>query len=81
MMYPHTVDSMGTFTVVDYQRPFMPINWADIVVPFYPMVNDIVVIREENDEVWVARFLKVNTEEKTVKVWYYRERSHEIVCT
>ena len=78
MLYPHIVDGMETFAVVDYQRPFMPINWADIVEPFYPMVNDIVVIRGENDEVWVARVLRVNTEEKTVKVWYYRERSHEL---
>ncbi len=49
----------------------MPISWADIVVPFYPMVNDIVVIRGENDEIWVARILRVNTR-------YYREQSHEV---
>ena len=78
MLYPHPVDGMETFAVVDFQRPFMPMNWADIVIPFYPMVNDIVVIRGENDEIWVARILRVNTEEKTVKVWYFREQSHEL---
>ena len=42
------------------------------------MVNDIVVIRGENDEILVARILRVNTEEKTVKVWYFREQSHQL---
>ena len=78
MLYPHPVGSTETFAVVDFERSIMPISWADIVVPFYPMVNDIVVIRGENDEIWVARILRVNTEEKTVKVWYYREQSHEV---
>ena len=78
MLYPHPVGSTETFTVVDFERPTMPISWADIVIPFYPMVNDIVVIRGENDEIWVARILRINTEEKTVKVWYYKEQSPEV---
>jgi hypothetical protein len=64
MLYPHPIDDMETFAVVDFERPNLPINFADITVPFYPMVNDIVVIRGENDEIWVAKILKVNTEEK-----------------
>ena len=56
----------------------MPINFGHIAVPFYPMVNDVVVIRGENDEIWVAKILRVNNEEKTVKVWYYKEQGHEL---
>ena len=78
MLYPHPVSSMETFAVVDFERPFMPISCVDTVIPFYPMVNDIVVIRGENDEIWVARILRINTEERTVKVWYYREEGHEL---
>ncbi|CAB4026573.1 Hypothetical predicted protein [Paramuricea clavata] len=78
MLYPRPADDMDTIAVVDFERPNLPINFADITVPFYPMVNDIVVIRGENDEIWVAKILKVYTEEKTVKVWYYREQGHEL---
>ncbi|CAB3977436.1 Hypothetical predicted protein [Paramuricea clavata] len=78
VVYPRPADDMDTIAVVDFERPNLPINFADITVPFYPMVNDIVVIRGENDEIWVAKILKVYTEEKTVKVWYYREQGHEL---
>lgn len=78
MLYPHPVDDIESFAVVDFERPNLPINWQDITVPFYPMVNDIVVIRGGNDEIWVAKILKVNIKEKTVKVWYYREQGHKM---
>ena len=78
MLYPCHVDSAETFAVVDFERPNMPINLGHIAVPFYPMVNDIVVIRGENNEILVAKILRVNNEEKTVMVWYYKEQGHEL---
>ena len=61
----------GRRTVLDFQRESLPITWADIQVPFLPQVDDMIWIKGDNPDPWLAKVLIVRERSKTAKVWYY----------
>lgn len=58
-------------TVVDFQREKMPISFANITVPFFPKINDMILIRGEDPDPWVAKVLTTQEKSKTVRLLYY----------
>lgn len=58
---------------VDFQRETLPIAHHDIVVPFYPQVDDMISIKGDDPIPWLAKVLTIQERAKTVKVWYYEE--------
>ena len=58
---------------VDFQRETPPISYHDILVPFYPQVNDMICIKGDEPNPWLAKVLTIQERAKTVKVWYYEE--------
>lgn len=59
--------------VVDFQRENLPISHLDILVPFFPQVNDMIFIKGDDPSPWLAKVLTIQERAKTVKVWYYVE--------
>jgi len=51
------VTAPTSFVVIDHLRPKPPISLDDIVVPVYPEVGDILNIRGDTDEIWIAHVL------------------------
>ena len=45
----------GRRTVLDFQRESLPITWADIQVPFLPQVDDVMWIKGDNPDPWLAK--------------------------
>lgn len=45
----------GTRAVIDFQRKTMPITYVDIVVPFFPCVEDMVMIQGEDPDPWLGK--------------------------
>lgn len=60
----------GRRTVLDFQRESLPITWADIQVPFLPQVDDVIWIKGDDPEPWLAKVLTVQERSYTAKVWY-----------
>ena len=58
-------------TVIDFQRDEMPISFANITVPFFPEKNDMVLIKGDDPNPWVAKILTIQERSKTVRGMYY----------
>ena len=57
----------NTRTVIDFQREQMPITFASITVPFFPELNDMILIRGEDPDPWVAKVLTIQERAKLSK--------------
>ncbi|XP_031549912.1 uncharacterized protein LOC116287378 [Actinia tenebrosa] len=76
MLFPCFEQEENTGLIaVDYLRKQMPINQLQdgIVVPFYPEVDDMVLVRGDEAEPWLAKVIKVHRNSKTVLLWYYKK--------
>lgn len=73
MLYPdpENIESPNFYIIIDFQRPELPITADDVLVPVYPLQDDMVAIHGESGEVWFAHILLVNIEDKTCKVHFY----------
>lgn len=60
---------------VDYLRKQMPTDVLQdgIIVPFYPKVDDMVLVRGDEPEPWFGKVMKVEENTKIVKLWYYKK--------
>lgn len=58
-------------TVIDFQSEQMPITFVRITVTFFPKINDMILIRGEDPDPWVAKVLTIQERAKTVRVLYY----------
>ena len=72
MLYPSSTDEDAKI-VIDFQRTNLAITSADIVVPYYPVVGDMIHIKADNElsESWLAKVLGIQERRKTVKIHYY----------
>ena len=72
MLHNYEQDSNpNTRTVIDFQREKMPITFVNITVPFFPARNDMILIRGDDSDPWVAKVLTIQERAKTVRVLYY----------
>ena len=67
MLYPdpNNIDSPDVYVVIDFNRPSLPIESVDVLVPIYPKVNDMLQIAENEDEVWFGRVMIVDVASRT----------------
>ena len=73
MLYPHPIDHDDPthFVLVDFKRPDLPISSSDVIVPTYPEVGDMLEVHGDDDEVWYAHVISVDTVSKTCRVKFY----------
>ena len=62
MLYPYRP---GQFAVIDYVRTAMPL--PHILVPVYPQIGDMVLVKGDDDELWRAEIRAVDHRLKTAK--------------
>ena len=70
ILYPR-VDDLQSCTVIDFQRPSLPRALHNIIVPFYPVEDDMIWVNGSDPEPWLAKVLTVQSRTETVKVHYY----------
>ena len=74
MLYSNDDDARpGMKTILDLQRESMPIIFHDIHVPFLRQVHDMIMIKGDDPDPWLAKVLTNQERSKTAKVWYYME--------
>ena len=66
MLYPY---HPGQFTVIDYARPAMPL--PHILVPVFPQIGDMVLVKGDDDELWRAEVRAVNHELKSARGYFF----------
>ena len=49
----------------------MPLSPEDDIVPVFPNKGDMVTLRGDSDELWLAHIQTVNKEAKTCNVYFY----------
>ena len=70
ILYPRA-DDQQSCTVIDFQRHNLPRSSHEVIVPFYPAVDDMIWINGSDPEPWLAKVLTVLSSTKTVRVHYY----------
>ena len=62
MLYPDpdNIASPSCYVVIDFLRPHLCAN--DIIVPIYPISGDMIRVRGDDDDVWLAHVLSINLE-------------------
>ena len=64
-----------TFLVVDYMRRIFPVPPGTVVVPYFPCVNDMVLVKGDNeDTVWRARVLSYRIRRQDISGCFFRQR-------
>ena len=64
-----------TFLIVDYMRRIFPVRPGTVVVPYFPCINDIILVRGDNEEtVWRARVLSFRMRRQDVSGCFFRQR-------
>ena len=59
------------YVVIDYERTTLPLCPEDISVPQYPEQGDMVLVRGEGDETWLAHVHSSNEISKSCLVYFY----------
>ena len=73
MLYPDpdNLDSPSCFVVIDFQRPLIPLEPNDVIVPVYPLAGDMVLIQGDDEDLWHAHVISVNYGNKSCQVVFY----------
>ena len=66
---PDNLSDPSKFILVDFQRPEFPL--ASVVVPWYPEVGDMLLIKGDDPEPWRGLALAVQMRNKTVRVQFF----------
>jgi len=77
MLYPFDEpddEDEQQYVVMDFMRRVFPVTPATLVVPYYPVLNDMVSIMGEADEVWKARVLSFSLRHQVVQGQFFIER-------
>lgn len=61
------------FILVDYMRRVFPVTEGTVVVPYYPVVHDMVEIKGNDGQVWKACVLSFNLTRLTVNARFFVE--------
>ena len=47
---PENIIAPSYFVVIDFQRPQLPFEIKDLIVPLYPLAGDMILINGDNEE-------------------------------
>lgn len=61
------------FLWINFDMPTLPPQKQIVVVPFYPMRDDMVLILGDNDVQWVAKVVSVQEHDKMVGVYFLKQ--------
>lgn len=61
------------FILVDYMRRVFPVTEGTVVVPYYPVVHDMVEIKGDHGQIWKACVLSFNLTRSTVNARFFIE--------
>ena len=81
MLVPHAHEAArGPICVVnDFMRRIFPISAGTVVVPYYPVRNDMIEVRgDDEDSLWKALVLAFNMRRRTVTVQFFVKHSGTI---
>ena len=60
-------ESDGNRLVIDFMRRLYPISSATVVLPYYPVVNDMVMVKgAARNDIWNARVVSYNLARKSI---------------
>ena len=51
----------------------MPLTLDDIIIPIYPIVDDILKVNGDNGDIWMTHALSANSDTKSCQVYFYVE--------
>ena len=72
VLYSHSsVCDEEQFIVIDYCRRTIPLSAEGVIVSFYPLKDDMVTVRGENGELWLAHVQSTDEKSKTCQVYFY----------
>lgn len=71
MLYPEpdNLTDPSFCVCIDYQRPHFPIT--DVIVPSYPEVGDMLLVKGDDPEPWRALALTVQQRNNVIQVHFY----------
>lgn len=59
-----------TYVVIDFMRRIFPVNAGTVVVSYYPVKNDMILVQgDDEDSFWKAHVIKYNLKQKTLFVF------------
>ena len=65
-----------TYVVIDFMRRMFPVNAGTVVVPYYPVKNDMILVQgDDEDSFWKAHVIKYNLKQKTLTVRFFMKRA------
>lgn len=79
MLYPEpeNLEDPSHYIVIDYLRQEVPLSSRDVLVPFYPEVDDMVLVRGDvGEEPWLGHIQSVDVTNKTCQLHFYIETYH-----
>ena len=62
MIYRHDVSKV---IAIDHERPRFPLIEYDVVVPFYAVKGDMVLVNGSDNEIWLAHVIFSDKNRKT----------------
>lgn len=71
MLYPEpdNLTDPSFYVCIDYQRPHFPVS--SVIVPVYPEVGDMILVKGDDPEPWRALVLSVQQRNNAVQVHFY----------
>ena len=70
---PDNLDFPSCYVVIDFERPQVPLEQNDIIIPAYPLAGDMVLVQGDNDDLWHAHIISVNYRSRHCQVAFYVE--------
>lgn len=72
VMLQRIQDSENKFILIDFMRRIFPIVSGSVVVSYYPVMNDMVLVQgEASDEEWKARVTAFNMQRKSLQCRFF----------
>ena len=71
MLYPEpdNLTDPSFYVCIDYQRPHFPVS--SVIVPVYPEVGDMILVKGDDPEPWRALVLSVQQRNNALQVHFY----------
>ncbi len=71
---PNDVENPSFYILVDHLRPTIPLKPQDVLIPFYPEKDDMVLVRGDGaGDVWLAHIHTVDKASQICQVYFYVE--------
>jgi hypothetical protein len=76
VMLQKALDGDNKLVVIDFMRRIFPIVSGSVIVPYYPVSNDMILVQGgEEDEIWKARVSAFNLQRKTLQCRFFAKEN------